>query len=216
MEPTKLVVTGSDPLAAAGIAHYLHQESQLQVVAAGPVGSPLDVGALAVADVHVLAVDAINAPAATHLRQVAEASDLRTVLVTGTIRADDLLSVVECRVVAILLRQHLTATRLAQVVWAARAGRAVMPHDLLGSLLAQVERLQRETLRPLGLTLSGLAARERDVLRLIAEGMEISEIARELSYSERTVKSILSGLLQRFGLNNRSQAVACAVRAGLI
>lgn len=215
MEPTKVILAAADPLSAAGIAHYLQQDLQLQVIGTRPLGAA-DASALAGADVHVLAVDAINAETSTHLRTVAQVSNLRTVLVTGSIRSDDLLGVVECRVVAILLREHVTATRLMQAVSAARTGRAIMPHDLLGSLLAQVERLQRETLRPLGLTLSGLAARERDVLRLIAEGMEIAEIARELSYSERTVKSILSGLLQRFGLNNRSHAVACAVRAGVI
>jgi DNA-binding NarL/FixJ family response regulator len=58
--------------------------------------------------------------------------------------------------------------------------------------------------------------REIDVLRLLAEGRELTEIAQKLAYSERTVKNILYGVMKRFQLRNRTQAVSYAHRAGLI
>ena len=76
--------------------------------------------------------------------------------------------------------------------------------------------LQRGFLGPRGLTFNGLAAREVEVLRLVADGCDTSEIARRLAYSERTVKNVLHDVTTRLQLRNRSHAVAYAVREGLI
>jgi DNA-binding NarL/FixJ family response regulator len=91
-----------------------------------------------------------------------------------------------------------------------------MPPTLLGSLLAQVERLHKDVLRPNGLTASGLAPREIDVLRLMAEGWDTAQIATKLSYSERTVKNVVYAVMNRLGLRNRPHAVAYAMRSGVI
>ena len=48
----------------------------------------------------------------------------------------------------------------------------------------------------------------------IAEGLDTLEIAQRLSYSERTVRNIIHGLLTRMKLNNRAHAVAYALRNG--
>ena len=61
-----------------------------------------------------------------------------------------------------------------------------------------------------------LRPRELDVLVLVAEGLSTREVARTLAYSERTIKNILQDLTTRFGLRNRTQAVAWALRNGLI
>ncbi len=60
-----------------------------------------------------------------------------------------------------------------------------------------------------------LSARELDVLRLIACGMENSEIAQELGISPRTVKNHVSNILAKLGLPGRVQAAIYAVRRGL-
>ncbi|HEY8301802.1 MAG TPA: LuxR C-terminal-related transcriptional regulator [Jatrophihabitans sp.] len=61
-----------------------------------------------------------------------------------------------------------------------------------------------------------LRPRERDVLLLVADGHSTREVARRLCYSERTIKNILQDLTTRFGLRNRTQAVAWALRNGWI
>ncbi|RZS89941.1 regulatory LuxR family protein [Motilibacter rhizosphaerae] len=61
-----------------------------------------------------------------------------------------------------------------------------------------------------------LREREVAVLRLVAEGFDTAEIARHLSYSERTVKGVLHDVTTRLELRNRSHAVAYALRRGLI
>jgi DNA-binding NarL/FixJ family response regulator len=63
--------------------------------------------------------------------------------------------------------------------------------------------------------LEELSARELDVLRLIARGMENSEIADTLNISRRTAKNHVSNILAKLGLPSRVQAAVYAVRRGL-
>jgi DNA-binding NarL/FixJ family response regulator len=60
-----------------------------------------------------------------------------------------------------------------------------------------------------------LSARELDVLRLIARGLENAEIARTLNISPRTAKNHVSNILGKLGLPSRVQAAIYAVRRGL-
>ena len=59
-----------------------------------------------------------------------------------------------------------------------------------------------------------LTERERDVLKLIAQGMGDREIARELVISERTVQSHVHNILDKLGLENRTQAALYALSEG--
>jgi DNA-binding NarL/FixJ family response regulator len=61
-----------------------------------------------------------------------------------------------------------------------------------------------------------LTDREQQVLSLIAEGHPTREVAEQLCYSERTVKNVLHDVVTKLNVRSRSQAVAHAVREGLI
>lgn len=64
-------------------------------------------------------------------------------------------------------------------------------------------------------TAAALTARELEILRLIAEGKDNTEIASELSVSPFTVKNHVSNILGKLQLQNRIQAAVHAVRVGL-
>jgi DNA-binding NarL/FixJ family response regulator len=63
--------------------------------------------------------------------------------------------------------------------------------------------------------LEQLSPRELDVLKLLARGMENTQIAHELDISPRTVKNHVSSILSKLGLTSRLQAAIYAVRRGL-
>jgi DNA-binding NarL/FixJ family response regulator len=69
---------------------------------------------------------------------------------------------------------------------------------------------------PRGPRANVLTDRERDILRLVAEGHSTREVAIKLAYSERTIKAGLQSVTTRLHLRNRTQAVAYAVRNGWI
>ena len=62
----------------------------------------------------------------------------------------------------------------------------------------------------------GLSSRQHEVLRLLAEGADTLEIATALSYSERTVKSLIQEVQHHLGARSRAQAVALGMRQGII
>jgi DNA-binding CsgD family transcriptional regulator len=65
-------------------------------------------------------------------------------------------------------------------------------------------------------TVPGLTVRETEVLRELVRGARNSEIASTLGITERTVKSHLKSLYQKFGVDSRSAAVSKALRDGLV
>lgn len=207
MEPVPVYVHAGDPISAAGMASQLRPYREVRVVADAD---------FAEASVALVAVDGVDDEAVRVLRMVRQRGIQRTVLVATRLDDSDLVSAVEYGVVGVVRRAEATPERLVQVLVSAATGAGSVPPDLLGRLLEQVGRLQRHVLRPRGLTFAGLAAREVEVLRLVADGCGTAEIAQKVGYSERTVKTVLHDVTSRLQVRNRSQAVAYAMRQGLI
>ena len=63
---------------------------------------------------------------------------------------------------------------------------------------------------------SELSEREIDVLKLIANGKDNAEIARQLFISPKTVKNHISNILMKLQIENRIQAAVYAVRSGIV
>jgi DNA-binding NarL/FixJ family response regulator len=207
MEQTRVAVQATDPLSHAGLAALLQFRGDVTV---------LRNAQRAEADVLVVAAERLSTEVVATLRRSNSETTAPVVLVVSEIDEADLLTAVECRVVAILPRGAVSADRLAHSVKAAAGGGGVLPPNLVGELLKHVERMQRDVLTPHGLNASGLTPREIDVLRLMADGFDTNEIAGKLCYSERTVKNVIYGVTHRLKLRNRSHAVAYALRAGMI
>ncbi|MDC7122591.1 response regulator transcription factor [Cellulomonas fimi] len=168
------------------------------------------------AQVAVVVADSVDDDALRLVRMVRRQSAAQAVLVAGRLEDGDVVTAVEAGVLGLVRRAEATPDRLVRVICGAATGEGSVPPDLLGRLLDQVGTLQRQVLRPRGLTFTGLASREIEVLRLVADGYDTSEIAQHLAYSERTVKNVLHDVTTRLQLRNRSHAVAYALREGLI
>jgi len=83
-------------------------------------------------------------------------------------------------------------------------------------LLARVRRLVRSTTPVAPVVASKLTARETEVLRLLADGLEPEKIAAQLFISRRTVGTHLENIMQKLGVHSRAQAVALAYRNDLV
>jgi len=207
MERVPVWVSARDPISEAGVVSQLRPRPEVWIV-----GRDEDDEAL----VAVVISDNLDGDTLRMLRAVQRKGFTRTVLVVGQLEDSDLVTAIEAGVVGLVRRGEATSDRLVAVIRAAATGDGTVPPDLLGRLMDQVGKLQRQVLEPRGLTFTGLAAREIEVLRLIADGYDTGEVARRLSYSERTVKNVLHDVTSRLQLRNRSHAVAYALREGLI
>jgi DNA-binding NarL/FixJ family response regulator len=196
-----VAVEAADPISLAGVTGGLRGRPELVLVGT------------AEAQVTVVVVAGAHDTALAMLRR---AGRTRRVLIAGRIKEAELLEVVEHGVVAILWRQEATPDGIARAIESAARGNGDLPPDLHGRLLKQVRRLKRGALREQGFTPAGLAEREKEVLRLVADGFDTADIAAKLSYSERTVKNVLHSLMTRYQLKNRPHLVAYAIREGHI
>lgn len=202
-----VLVQALDPLSLEGVRAQLGQCPELTLVESAGGEPPA---------VAVVAGDDIDEDVLRSIKSLKAAGCQRVVLVAGRVSDAGLLSAVEAGICAVLRRSEATGEKLLDAVKSASAGSGQLAPDLLGRLLDQMNRLHSTALTPKGLSLSGLTAREVGILKLVAEGWGTSEIAASLSYSERTVKSVLHDITTRLNLRNRSHAVAYAVRQGLI
>ena len=202
---TAVFIHADDPISEAGLAAQLRRQPELHVVEGEP----------AEAAVAVVVADDVDDDAARVVRSMRRSGPKVVVVAT---RLDDagLMNAAEAGACAMLRRSEAQPHCLVGAIQTAAAGDGTLPPDLLGRLLENVGRLQRQVLSPRGMTLSGLTEREIDVLRLVADGYDTAAIARKLSYSQRTIKNVIHDVTVRLNLSNRSQAVAYAVRQGLI
>ncbi len=198
-------VHGPDPISQAGVVSQLRSRPEVRVV-----DTP---GEAAVA---VVVADHVDDATTRVLRRIRKDGRPRLVLVATEIDDAALVAAAEAGGGGLLRRCDASSDLLVRTIGKVDTGAGEVPSDLLGRLLEQVGRLQRQVLAPRGLTFSGLTPRETQVLRLVADGHDTSEIALALCYSERTVKNVLHDLTTRLQLRNRSHAVAYAVREGLI
>jgi DNA-binding NarL/FixJ family response regulator len=142
---------------------------------------------------------------------VREATGARVIVCSSECGEDAVLSALQAGAVGYLRKDELTPETLGTAVSAAANGTGVLTPDLLGRLLnGAANGLEA---RP---SAARLTDREQQVLSLIAAGHPTREVAQELSYSERTVKNVLHDVVTKLNARSRSQAVAFAVREGLI
>jgi DNA-binding NarL/FixJ family response regulator len=88
-------------------------------------------------------------------------------------------------------------------------GKAVIHPVLTRAFLDEMEHSER---RPS----SALSRRESEILQKVAYGATTKEVARDLAISPHTVKTHLERIFEKLGANDRAQAVAIALRRGLV
>jgi NarL family two-component system response regulator LiaR len=106
------------------------------------------------------------------------------------------------------LLKDVSADDLARAIRAAHAGRATLSPEAAQAL---VETANQPPAPGLDLT-----EREREVLALIVEGLNNTQIAGRLTVSASTVKSHVSNILSKLGVASRTEAVTLALRHHLI
>ena len=206
-DPVPTYVYASDAISQAGVISQLRPRPEVTVA---------EERELFRAVVALIVTDVVDDAALRVLRAVQRGGVPRTVVVASTIDDAALVAAAEAGVSGLVRRCDVTPDGLVRVITRVAEGAGEVPADLLGRLLSQVGRLQRQVLAPRGLRFSGLTDRETEVLRLVADGHDTAEIARLLCYSERTVKNVLHDVTTRLQLRNRSHAVAYALREGFI
>ncbi|WUJ75756.1 response regulator transcription factor [Kribbella soli] len=206
----RVVVADDQTVVRDGLVTLLKLLPGIDVVAAASDGQEA-VQLVAEHDPDVLLVDlrmpTMDGVEAT--RQV-RADHPRTEVVVLTTYSDDdsVLSALRAGARGFLTKDA-DAESIGRALEAAANGQSILD--------AEVQRrlIEGTSTRPPEPTDTGLTPREIEVLRLIAEGLSNTEIARQLVVSEATVKTHINHLFAKANLRDRAQAVAYAYRLGL-
>ncbi len=198
-----------------GLASCLQGMSDVDAV--GEAGTVHEAwSSVSLANSEVVLVDPDVPGGGDFIRQVREKTGAAVVVCSSRSEEQDVLAAVQAGAVGYLCKDTLTPETLETGVRGASNGAGVMTPEILGNLLRGISRVSREVLEPRGLSFSWLTDREQEVLRLVAAGHPTREVAQKLCYSERTIKNVIHDVVTKLNARTRSQAVAHAVREGLI
>jgi two-component system nitrate/nitrite response regulator NarL len=101
------------------------------------------------------------------------------------------------------------ARQLCEAISAVARGRTVLAPELQAGIAGEI-RLREVNFKPV------LSERERETLKLVAEGLTAPDIGRRLHLSTGTVKTHLAHLYEKLEVSERAAAVAQAMRRGLL
>jgi DNA-binding NarL/FixJ family response regulator len=204
----RVAVVDDHPIVRQGLVAALQDEDDFEV--AGSAGSAEDAIALVrrlkpevvLLDLELPGMDGVSA-----IPYFAEASPETKVLVFTAYETDEkVLGAVRAGAKGYLLK-GAPAIEITRAIRSVARGESVLAPGVAARVVAAVHR-------PRGA--GQVTAREREVLRLIADGLASKQIALALNISERTVKFHTASLLRKLDADNRAQAVAQAAQRGLL
>ena len=137
----------------------------------------------------------------------------RVVVLTISDQDDDVMDAIVAGACGYLVKDS-SIEELMRGITAAAIGESLISPPIASKVL---QRMRAVTLDQGAETIRAeLSERELDVLRLIANGKDNSEIAEALHISPKTVKNHISNILMKLQIDNRIQAAVYAVRSGIV
>jgi DNA-binding NarL/FixJ family response regulator len=198
-----------------GLTMLLSVEPDIQIV--GEAGDGATAAALAAASSPDIVLMDVRMPKLSGIEAITAvrnaAPDARIVMLTVSDEEADLYEAIKGGASGYLLKDAST-DEVAQAVRVVADGQSLISPSMAMKLLdefkqmARTDRSQPATPR--------LTERELEVLRLVAQGLNNREIARQLFISENTVKNHVRNILEKLQLHSRMEAVMYAVREKLL
>ena len=203
----RVLVVDDHAVVRQGLRIFLETDPDFQVV--GEAGD----GAMAVRLAHALQPDIVlmdllmpvmdGTQATRTIRR--ELAGVEVVALTSALDNDHVVAAMRAGAIGYLLKSA-EADDLRRAIRAAAAGQVHLDPAAAARLVHEI----RSPPSPEALT-----ARETDVVRLLAAGLANKEIGRVLGISEDTVKTHVSRILAKLGVQSRTQAALYAIRLGL-
>ncbi len=210
MHTIQVMLVDDHPIFRSGIRYFLEQEPDIRVLAeAGNGIEALEVLATHYPDVLLvdLRMPKMNGVALIkeiRLRQI----QTRVIILSGYYQMEDIHDLFSAGIHGYLLKDELPE----MIIEAIRG----VAHGQSGWVSRKIASAISATFRTKPKTALSLTRREEQVLRAVTEGKTNTEIAYNLSISEKTVEKHLQGILSKLGVENRVEAAVFAIRQNIL
>lgn len=204
----RIFIVDDHPMIRAGLAALVRAQASFEFVGEADNGVdavreiPLCKPDIVLMDMVLPQLDGVGAIAA--LRDVVPAT--RFVILTSVLDTTEVRRALDAGACGYLLK-NATAQELVTVIRAARAGQRVLAPEVTDAIIAAANR------RTPG---HDLTQRERELLALMASGLNNQEIATQLSIALPTVKFHVTNILTKLHANNRTEAVLTALKFKIV
>lgn len=209
----RVMIVDDHQIFRRGVKSLLDDESDIEVV--GEAGSAQDALALAeklkpdvaTVDIRLGGMDGIQLVRALK----AGATPPRCMILSTYEDRQYLVGALEAEADAYLLKSNSYET-LPNAIRQVHGGKSMLSQELIGVMMDEYKKVASQQIQ----RESGLTPQEVRVLRLLATGGRSLDIANELALTEITVKRKVQEITTKLGATNRVQAVAEAIRRGVI
>lgn len=211
----RLLIVDDDALVRAGLRAVLSSEADIEVV--GEAGD----GAEALSQAEMLELDLvlmdIRMPEMDGLAATAAivSGGGPRVLILTTFELDEYVYEAMRVGASGFMLKRSPPEDLVQAVRVAAAGESLVLPETMRKMVEKFGKSD-EFAAKVRKDIDRLTARERDVLRQVAQGLSNVEIAEELYVSRETVKSHVTSILTKLGVRDRTQAVIAAYESGFV
>jgi DNA-binding NarL/FixJ family response regulator len=207
--PIRILIVDDHSVVRQGLRMFLGLDPDLEIVGEAENGAEAVRLAAALSPDVVLMdmlMPVMDGIAATgEIRR--EMPDTEVIALTSVLEDAAVIGAIKAGAIGYLLKDT-QSDELRRAIKAAAAGQVQLSP-------AAAARLMREVRAPEMPAAETLTERESDVLRLIAQGKANKEIAQALVIGEKTVKTHVSNILQKLGVQSRTQAALYAAQNGL-
>ena len=212
--PIRVLVVDDQELFRRGLTMLLAVEDDIQVIGeASDGGSAIELARTHLPDVVLMDVRMPKQGGIESCSALKEAApNTRIIMLTVSDDEADLYDAVKNGASGYLLKDSST-DEVAQAVRVVADGQSLISPSMAIKLLDEFKQMSRND-RSSAPT-PRLTDRELEVLRLVAQGLNNREIARQLFISENTVKNHVRNILEKLQLHSRMEAVMYAVREKL-
>ena len=214
-DPIRVLLADDHAIFRAGLRALIELEDDVELVGEAPDGDVAVDRALELRpDVVVMDLSMPGTNGLEATRRIA-ALDIGVKILVLTVHAEEeyLVPVVDAGASGYLTKSSAD-TDLMEAIRVVARDEVYLPARATTLLLKQYRTSEGDDDQGQGLR--DLSAREREVLALTAEGFSSSEIGKKLYISPKTVDTYRSRIMQKLGLNHRSELVRFALRVGLL
>ncbi len=208
-QPIRVMLVDDHTMVRRGLATFLKVFDDLQLAGEAESGAAaIQLCAEVLPDVVLMDMVMPDMDGAATTRLIRQQFPQVQVIALTSFKEGDLVkNALEAGAIGYLLKD-VSADVLAGAIRAAHAGRATLSPEAAQAL---VETANQPAVPGLDLT-----EREREVLALMVEGLNNTQIAGRLTVSSSTIKSHVSNILSKLGVSSRTEAVTLALRSHII